>query len=53
MLVATSGPRSPINGFVETLGIIILLALNYIPPSITIVAYPLPAFARLSLAPGR
>ena len=53
MHVATSGPRSPINGFEETLGIIISLALNYILPSITIVAYSSPVFARLSLVPGR
>jgi hypothetical protein len=53
MLVATSGPRSPMNGFVVTHGTMFLLALNHIPPSITIMPYPLPVFARLSLAPGR
>jgi hypothetical protein len=52
MLVATSGLRIPIDGFVETFGIMFLLALNHAPPSITIMTYPLPVFARLSLAPG-
>jgi hypothetical protein len=45
MLAATSGPRRPINSFVVTLGIICLLVLNHIPPSITFMTYPLPVFA--------
>jgi hypothetical protein len=43
MLVATFGPRRPINGFVAKLVIYFLLAFNLMSPSMTFLTYPLPA----------